>query len=221
MSFIHDALKRAQEEKGGRTLGFEGILQAGTEAALPRRRYGLAAALVVAVAGAAVAALYLGGWLPGLRSAGTAHTTARPAATAPGAWMPAPDATRLYMDALNHQKNGEYAVAEVLYRQVIALDGRHVFAMNNLGVLYMIQGKQEAAQGLFEQAVVAKGDYAHPHYNLACIHARKNEAEQGVKHLEAALAIKPDMRDWAAKDHDLDSLRNHPAFQSLMGKQAS
>jgi tetratricopeptide (TPR) repeat protein len=220
MSFIHDALKRAQGEKGGRPLGFEGVLQAGSEGTLPQRRRGLAVALTVAIAGAAVATLYFGGWLSGLRPAGT-DTAARPAATAPGAWMPAPDVTRLYMDALNHQKNGEYAVAEVLYRQVIALDGRHVFAMNNLGVLYMIQGKQEAAQGLFEQAVAAKGDYAHPHYNLACIHAWKNEVDQGVKHLKAALAIKPDMRDWAAKDHDLDTLRNHPAFQSLMEKQAS
>jgi hypothetical protein len=42
-----------------------------------------------------------------------------------------------------------------------------------------------------------------------------------MKHLKAALAIKPDMRDWAIKDHDLDSLRSHPAFQSLMEKQAS
>jgi hypothetical protein len=56
MSFINDALKRAQAEKGGRTLGFEGVLQTGSEeGVLPRSRRGLTTALAVVVAVAAVA----------------------------------------------------------------------------------------------------------------------------------------------------------------------
>jgi len=53
-------------------------------------------------------------------------------------------------------------------------------------------------------------------YNLACFFAQNNEPEKALENLRAAFKQKPDLREWAKQDSDLDSLQEHPEFKSLM-----
>jgi tetratricopeptide (TPR) repeat protein len=44
-------------------------------------------------------------------------------------------------------------------------------------------------------------------YNLACFAALAGEPDRALKHLRRAFELKPQAREWAAKDSDLDSIR--------------
>jgi tetratricopeptide (TPR) repeat protein len=49
-------------------------------------------------------------------------------------------------------------------------------------------------------------------YQLACYHALAGRREQALEHLAVAVAREPRSARWAADDHDLDSIRDDPAF---------
>ncbi|MBI3848553.1 MAG: HEAT repeat domain-containing protein [Planctomycetes bacterium] len=56
------------------------------------------------------------------------------------------------------------------------------------------------------------------HYNLACIHAQRNDVESALRELE--MAIDSGFRDygWIDKDRDLDSVRSDPRFARILAK---
>jgi tetratricopeptide (TPR) repeat protein len=219
MSLISDALAKAQAEKDRHYQQFEKILQCGPSTG--RRRLPYTRIVVTAVFAVVVAAGSLF-WMievgRGKQQAASAVPAKSAAPSATAAWTPSVEATRIYMDALNHQRNGEYAIAEVLYRQVIAMEPNHPYALNNLGVLQMLQKMPDRAVQFFQQAIALKKDYAHPHYNLACIYAQQNRVEASLQSLQQALILKPDMQAWAKKDKDLQILWEQPEFKKLMEK---
>jgi tetratricopeptide (TPR) repeat protein len=100
------------------------------------------------------------------------------------------------------------------------MEPNHPYALNNLGVLNMIQKMPDKAIALFQRAITLKSDYVHPYYNLACIYAQQNKVEESLRYLQKAIALKPDINEWAAKDDDFKNLHHHPAFKKLLGKQA-
>ena len=58
--------------------------------------------------------------------------------------------------------------------------------------------------------------YATPLYNLACCEALAGRREDAIGHLRVAFERRPSLRDAAKEDTDLDSLRDDPAFRSLL-----
>jgi Tfp pilus assembly protein PilF len=129
---------------------------------------------------------------------------------------PSPDPEALYRRALAAQQNKKTAAAERLYRRVLALDVRHVRAMNNLGVLYMARGKQDQAIKLFRKAIAFKNDYVDPYYNLACLHDRRNDTAKSMAYLKSAIALDRTVIDWARKDTDLNHIRRLEDFKALL-----
>lgn len=59
--------------------------------------------------------------------------------------------------------------------------------------------------------------YAAPLYNLACCEALAGEKDDAIGHLRAAIEKRPNLRDLAKEDTDLDPLRDEPAFKELVG----
>jgi len=57
------------------------------------------------------------------------------------------------------------------------------------------------------------------HYNLACLEAIAGNTDAALDHLEKALAQNPARRDWAARDPDLESLRDHPRFKRMTNER--
>lgn len=58
-------------------------------------------------------------------------------------------------------------------------------------------------------------------YNSACVFSNIGSADKALDCLEKALAPSKGhwYRQWAAKDSDLDALRDLPRFQALMKKE--
>jgi tetratricopeptide (TPR) repeat protein len=243
MSYINDALKRAQQDKDNLYSRYGGIIAQSPEHAA-RSRIKRAVAVVSAMLALAAVLIWMtvdGGFvlpfagkkeLP-LQAGAGAEPAQKPAVvqTTPGESSraaespagttrpPSPDAQALYQEALAAQRNKKTAVAEWLYRRVLAIDARHVEAINNLGVLYLAQGKQDQALEMFNQAISQKTDYADPYYNLSCLFAQRKNTAKSLQYLKSAIALNGDVIHWAKDDQDLKDITATKAFKKLVEKR--
>jgi mannose-6-phosphate isomerase-like protein (cupin superfamily) len=64
---------------------------------------------------------------------------------------------------------------------------------------------------------VEASEYAAPLYNLACCEALAGRKEDAIGHLQVAFERRPNLRDLAKEDTDLDPIRDEPAFRELVG----
>jgi tetratricopeptide (TPR) repeat protein len=53
-------------------------------------------------------------------------------------------------------------------------------------------------------------------YNLSCFYAKRGRAQEALPLLREGLALRPDMRDWAKKDSDLDPIRTIPDVEQML-----
>lgn len=242
MSYINEALKKAQRDRESRYERFGGMIAAGPvgREKSGRRKHviGVAIALLVLIPTGLFTAVYflqqpaavIKGSPPSVVSertksamipADTAGDAAQTgdAAVSPGGMPNRGQADVLYREALSAQRRGDHKRAEDLYQQALMLDPGHVRAMNNLGVLFMDQKKKREAVALFDKAVALKKDYVDPYYNLACIYARVDEIEESMRYLKMAMAIDRDVKNWAVKDADLKSVVTTDEFKRIMEGQ--
>lgn len=66
----------------------------------------------------------------------------------------------------------------------------------------------ETAAAVLERGLAAHPGNAHVLYNLACCEALAGRREEARAHLAEAVVADPRMRDWAAEDADLESVRD-------------
>ena len=84
-------------------------------------------------------------------------------------------------------------------------------------------GDAERANVLFEQAVADLDEVSSSVpaikgvalYNLACARVNQQRLDEAVEILEQALALRPDMKEFAPNDPDLRPLLEDPRFQAL------
>jgi len=84
--------------------------------------------------------------------------------------------------------------------------------VSSQAALYALRGDADKSRAALAEALREHGDHPHVLYNAACAEALLGEREAALEHLIAAVAGEPKAREWAAKDSDLDSLRDDPAF---------
>jgi tetratricopeptide (TPR) repeat protein len=241
MSYINDALRKAQRERDNRYGKFGGIIAACPgEADRFRKRKAVffaAAVLILLVSTLLLLAVRVphppppAEKAPQSPAAGTvapadATTQAEPktAASSSPAVRPAvpkmaQEADLRYGEALLAQRKGDLRQAEALYQKVLTLDSGHVRALNNLGVVYMAQKKREKAIAVLGRAVVLKKDYVDPYYNLACLYAQVNEIDESLRYLKTAATIDGAVIDWVKKDADMKNVAASPEFKKLMEGQ--
>lgn len=237
MSYINDALSKAQKEKDGRYARLSGVARAERHepgrSRKRRRTVAAAIALCILIPAGLLLALYPrygpsfpGGGVP--PPALGVHSAALPAAapqeagaTGKGGTAAGQEASAeaRYAEALFAQLKGDFRQAERLYRQALAIDPGHVRALNNLGVLALEEQKTEQAIALFGKAIVLKRDYVDPYYNLACLYARRNEIDESLWYLKVAMAISDEVKSWAMKDADMAGIVASPAFKKIMEGQ--
>jgi tetratricopeptide (TPR) repeat protein len=233
MSYINEALRKAQKDKDNRYERFGGVIVPSPEGPnRPRKRrviVGTAVALVILVSAVLLFAVY-----------GLQQTSARPKGAPPPpatiAEKPSPKATERairppdgspvtreadvrYQEALIAQRVGDLRRAEALYEKVLALDPGHVRTLNKLGVLYMGQKKREKAIAVFGRAVVLEKDYVDPYYNLACLYAQTNEIDESLWYLKVAVSIDGGVINWVKKDADMKNVAASPEFKKIMEGQ--
>jgi mannose-6-phosphate isomerase-like protein (cupin superfamily) len=76
-------------------------------------------------------------------------------------------------------------------------------------------GEYEAVIEEGRETLEASG-YAAPLYNLACCEALAGRKDDAIGHLRTAIEKRPNLRDLAKEDTDLDPLREEPAFKELV-----
>ncbi len=79
---------------------------------------------------------------------------------------------------------------EELERKIVHLD--RPYHMNQLGVMYLQQGRIAKAQPWFEKALAKDGEALDSKYHLACCHFAQKRYDQSAELLEEVHAIKPD-----------------------------
>ena len=229
MSYITDALKRAQKANDDRYVPYRDIISA-----RPRRRVrgkkrlilGVSLASLVLLASTAFSLItYFGqegtveqesapsGASVALRAKVDAAAR-QPARLAPE--DPVRDADILFQAGLRRQQAGDFGDAEALYRKAIESDPKNHNALNNVGVLCMHQKRDNEAIDIFYKLIDAKGDWSDPYYNLACLFSRQGDIPKSLKYLRIALWLNKDLREWARNDSDLEPLRSRPEYNKIV-----
>lgn len=246
MSYINDALRKAQKDKKTDYPAYETIVSAPGKKTFKSRKWLITAviAMLFLWAGAGVALLY---WTEEENIPAKADTIAARKVTAEPVAPPIVEETvydvkkeavpeakavpveineepknnpqALYARAVQKQREGKLAEAKDLYKQVIKIDPTNVQALNNLGVVYMEKKVYKWAAIRLNDALKIKHDYPKAHYNLACLYAQQNNREQSLHHLRKAIGFHPEARLWAENDEDFHILADLPEFKKLLEKQ--
>lgn len=126
------------------------------------------------------------------------------------------DVKRLYSNALNYQQNGNPAMAEKVYRKILAIDPEFIMGLNNLGVICMSQKKNKEAADMFRKAIDLKAGYVDPYYNLACLYSMSGNISKSLYYLKMAVSINNSVKNWAKNDKDLEGLRMSETYKKIM-----
>jgi tetratricopeptide (TPR) repeat protein len=216
MSYINEALKKAQREKDALAAKYSGFLAARREkrGALKGRPLWWTSLIIALI----LLAFGLYSWLD---SRGPDTTSASKGVIPQGASKQEAvlDAKDLYDRARRFQKSGRSREARRLYQKTLTLDPHNVRAVNNIGVTFLQEGKFNEARKSFEDAMRLQPDYVDPYYNLACLYAIQEEPKKGLEFLRRAVSLDPSVREWARKDADLRGLRALPEFEEVAGKR--
>lgn len=94
--------------------------------------------------------------------------------------------------ALVHHQAGRLPEAEVIYRQLLALNPNDGDALHWLGLLAHQCGKPAIALGMIGKAIQFRGDVASYHHNFAEAWLSVGEIDQAIASYRAALALKSD-----------------------------
>jgi tetratricopeptide (TPR) repeat protein len=123
----------------------------------------------------------------------------------------------LYNEAVSLIKDSKTDEAKDIYEKILLQDPGHINSLNDMGVLFLHEGRYEDAIRYLEKAVKLKPKFANPFYNLACAYSLQNEGEKGMAYLLKAIEIDKNVKDWAKQDPDLQNLREY-AELSLITK---
>jgi Tfp pilus assembly protein PilF len=82
-----------------------------------------------------------------------------------------------------------------------------------MGVIYIQDRDYQAAEVNFKKAIRLNPSYVDPYYNMACLYSLTGELNQAAFYLKKAIAINPEVREWAFKDSDMKALRASTEFQ--------
>ena len=80
------------------------------------------------------------------------------------------------------------------YRELLKVDGANAEAHNNLGLIYLQQGRSREAVNELAQAVRYKADYAEAHYNFGLVLRKGGDVARSNAELEQAYRLAPQLR---------------------------
>jgi Tfp pilus assembly protein PilF len=217
MSYIHEALNKAQKEREAHHGDYSGLLPHGrTKKRGFSRRPVLWASVAIFIVFLAFAYY---SWLDsrGPHALVTSeHKYKMPAETS--AKGPVLDAKKYFDRGRGFYKKGRLRDAKRLYGEALKIDPGYVDALNNLAVIYMHEKNFSEAQRNLEKAIRLKPSVVDPYYNLACVFAIRGDVPKSLSHLKKAVSIDPSVRQWARNDADFNHVRGNPGFKDIIGQ---
>ncbi len=211
MSYINEALRKAQRERDAADYKARGILsERGKKSDFTLIRW-----LFISLALVILLALVLYSWLDfkGKNPQPVSKISGFPSASDIESMKSAND---FYGKARFFHKNGNLTDAKLYYQKTLMLDPEYVSALNNLGVIYMQEGNYLAGEKSLKEAIRLKPAYADSYYNLACLYALKGNEIKGLDYLKKAASLNRSVIEWAKKDKDLEKLRKLSGFNEII-----
>ncbi|MFZ0693018.1 MAG: tetratricopeptide repeat protein [Alphaproteobacteria bacterium] len=98
-------------------------------------------------------------------------------------------------EAFAAHQAGDFVKAELLYRQILALDPKHFDALHMLGVLKQQQKNYSEAQQLIARAIETEPNALEALSNYGAVLRALNRPEEALSQYDAVLAIRPDYVD--------------------------
>jgi len=214
MSYIHEALQKAQKEKDARFPKYKKILlgSKGKPGIFFTRTLLLVSLFVILLA------FTLYSWFDS-KDKKTISAPKNQKAVVSYKTEAFANVADFYERARYFQKIGRLKEAQRLYKQALMLDPVNVSVLNNLGVIYIQERNYLKAQDSLESAIRLKPEYVDPYYNLACLYAFKGNVMKSLENLKKAISLDKLVREWARKDIDLQNLRGLPEFEEITGKR--
>lgn len=113
------------------------------------------------------------------------------------AWLPACTAVSLVLICalLTRFQLRHWRDSAAVYEHAIQVTDRNTLAHNNLGTVYLKDGRIGAAVTQFLQAIRIRPDYVSAHYNLALTRLFLGEIDEATRHFEAVVRIDPNHAD--------------------------
>ena len=121
----------------------------------------------------------------------------------------------LYMQAVSFFKENKIQQAKDIYKEILLQDPGHINSLNDMGVLFLQEGRYADAVNYLEKAVRLKPNFANPFYNLACAYSLQNEKEKGMAYLLMAIEVDEKVKGWAKEDPDLKNLKDYAEFKII------
>ena len=97
--------------------------------------------------------------------------------------------------AVQHHKLGRLAEAETLYRQILAAEPRHAYALHLLGVIAHQVGKNDVAVDLITQAIALQPLIPSFHSNLGEAYRAADQLDEAITAYHQAIALKPNFAE--------------------------
>ena len=172
MSYINEALKKAQKEKDARYLNYGRLLEVGG------RSRKVFSGKIILWASLGIFLIFLAftlySWLDfnGKNTVIVQEPKKPVKSVKPKVVKSRQD---LYEKAKDLHKLGRLKESKKLYQETLMFDPGHVDTLNNLGVIYIFEGEYQKARDNLEDAIRLKPGYADPYYNLACLYSLKGE----------------------------------------------
>jgi tetratricopeptide (TPR) repeat protein len=215
MSYINEALKKAQESKDS---GYAKYYKVPETVNNDSRRLGIRVFIISASVVILVILVFLGyKWIV-FSHEGKKITTATGDTGRSEVEEKSPDRKALYEKAKGLYNEGQLEDAKKVYEAVVALDAGFIEALNNLGIIYIQEKDFDAARETFEKAIRLKPSYVESYYNLACLYAIKGDIDQGLKYLEKAISLDGNVKGWAINDSDLKGLKASDKFNRMVAQ---
>lgn len=215
MSYINEALKKAQELKDS---GYAGYCNFPVGIKRPAGRLRKRAIISSISVGLAVVFLLLWYWRTDVsRGKKGPVMPAKVQASSEGKDT-GTEKRQLYDKAMGLYRAGRVPEAKKLYEALVALDPGYIEALNNLGIINIHDREFSAATDNLEKAVRLNPSYVESYYNLACLYAIKGDKDLGIEYLRKAISLNKDVREWAKNDSDLKALKSSDEFNRMVSQ---
>ena len=132
----------------------------------------------------------------------------------------APETVEAYLTrGGRYYESGEYDRALLTYEEALEYFKDDARILNNIGSVLLARGELERALEHFFLSNSANRNFVEPMYNMACAYAMKNDQAQAILALKKAYILNPDVKQWAAEDPDLETLRGNRDFDEIIHGQ--
>lgn len=111
---------------------------------------------------------------------------------------------------------GHYEQGLALIQQALALNPSFVYGHFNLGLANELARRWDPAIAAYQKALQLDNRDTWSYYGIASIYGRLGKIDKVLEYLKPAIALDPDVKAEAFKEHDFDPVRNDPRFQTLV-----